>query len=94
MVAAADPAKPAIVAAEALPDASVQDGFHGRIWLEPNKDAGENDFVRAVFSCLQLGASGSNYHHRIVGWNRYEDKLEIDRLSTPFPFVIPDRWRR
>ena len=54
----------------------------------PNADLGTNYFVRAILSYVQIGASGSAFGHFSIEYNRYEDKVEITKFSTPFPFII------
>ena len=56
----------------------------------PNAALGANDFVRAVLSYVSIGASGSTFAHLSIEYNRYEAQVEINRFSTPFPFIIEE----
>ena len=83
---------PTIILSYALDDpfpSTTSKGYrYVRFTPYPNADLGTNYFVRAILSYVQIGASGSAFGHFSIEYNRYEDKVEINKFTTPFPFII------
>jgi hypothetical protein len=69
-----------------------QDGY-GRykdsmFFKYPNQYCGFNDFVRGMFTHLDLGASGSAIYRYMITYDRYEQRIEIDSDRSAV-FLIP-----
>ncbi len=70
------------------PTRRVEEYYYVRFTAHPNKELGTNEFLAAVFSYMQLGASASTFANYEIGWDRYAQEIYIDRFFSSFPVMV------
>ena len=77
---------------EPVPSRKVRQYMYCRFVARPNENRGHNDHLGALFSYLSAGAGASSYVNHEIGWNKYRQRVYIDRFLTAFPVAVEKQY--